>query len=227
MQGLRMRVLASLMLLISVVAVSTLVYAATETSSGVKVSTIKSDLVEGNKRFMKGALTHPHQSVDRRAEIAAAQHPVAIVVSCSDSRVPPEILFDQGMGDLFVVRVAGNVLNDENIGSVEYAAEHLGTPLVVVLGHKRCGAVTAAVKGGEVPGHIAEIIKAIEPSVKAAKKKGGKGDLVEEASHLNVKRAVELLRSSQPLLAEMVKSGKLTIVGAYYDLDSGAVDFMK
>ncbi len=193
----------------------------------ISAAAAKQQLVDGNKRFVQGNLMHPNQSIERRNEVAQAQHPLAIVVGCSDSRVPPEVVFDQGIGDLFVVRVAGNILNDENIGSVEYAAEHLGAPLVIVLGHQRCGAVTAAVKGGEAPGHIEDIVKAIEPAVDEAKKKCGKCDLVEKAAHINVQRAVRQLRTSEPLLAEMVKSGKLTVAGAFYDLDSGTVNFMK
>jgi carbonic anhydrase len=122
-----------------------------------------------------------------------------------------------------VIRVAGNVLNDVNIGSIEYAAEHAGVPLVVVLGHKRCGAVTAAVEGGHAAGHIENIVEAILPAVEEAKKRKGK-NIVEEAAHINVERAVKTLTTSDPILSHLVKEGKLTVIGAYYDLDTGKVE---
>jgi len=183
-------------------------------------------LMSGNARYAAGEPTHPRQGMERRKEVTLSQHPAAIVVSCSDSRVPPEIIFDQGVGDLFVVRVAGNVLNDVNTGSVEYAAEHFNVPLVIVLGHERCGAVTATVKGGEAPWHIGSIVEAILPAVAEAKKCCSEGDLVEAAAHINVERAVKALRDSNPILSHLVKKGKLTVIGAYYDLDSGKVELL-
>ncbi len=183
-------------------------------------------LMAGNSRYTGGELAHPRQGAERMKDVALSQHPGAIVVSCSDSRVPPEIIFDQGLGDLFVVRVAGNVLNDVNIGSVEYAAEHFDVPLVVVMGHKRCGAVTEAVKGGEAPGHIASIVDAIAPAVAEARKCSRGCDLVERASHINVERAVKALKDSDPILSHLVKKGKLSVIGAYYDLDTGKVELL-
>ncbi|HEY4484757.1 MAG TPA: carbonic anhydrase, partial [Nitrospiria bacterium] len=115
-------------------------------------------LMEGNARYVEGKMLHPNQAADRMGELAKGQHPFAVILGCADSRVPPEIVFDQGLGDLFVLRVAGNIADDAVIGSIEYAVEHLGTTLVFVLGHERCGAVSAAVevvtKGAKVPGHI-------------------------------------------------------------------------
>lgn len=184
-------------------------------------------LKAGNARFVESKLIHPNQSLERRNELVAGQAPKAVVISCSDSRVPPELVFDQGLGDLFVVRVAGNILNNENIGSVEYAVEHTGAPLVVVLGHKKCGAVAAAVKGGDIPGHIKSITDAIEPAVREAKKTAGKGDVAEKAAHINVENVVRALKTSQPILAEELKEGDVKIVGAYYDLDSGKVEWLK
>jgi carbonic anhydrase len=183
-------------------------------------------LMEGNKRYAEGKLLHPHQGIDRRKDVAEGQHPIAIIVACSDSRVPPEIVFDQGLGDIFVVRVAGNVLSEVNIGSIDYAAEHFGIPLVIVLGHTRCGAVTVAVKGGEVTGHVRSILEAIEPAVNEARKQCRECDLVDAAARINVDRVVKNLQDSGPILSHLIKEGKLTIVGAYYDLDTGKVELL-
>ena len=182
-------------------------------------------LLEGNLRFANDQLQHPHQDAARRAEVLAGQSPFAVVVTCSDSRLPPEVIFDQGIGDVFVVRTAGNVLDDIALGSIEYAVEHLKTPLVLVLGHQSCGAVTAVAQGGELAGHMADIAKEIEPAV--AKAKGQPGDLVENAIDENIRAVVERLKTSEPILAGFVKSGALKIAGARYDLDSGKVTFFK
>lgn len=180
-------------------------------------------LIEGNLRYINSQTIHPDQTAEVRAEIATRQKPFAIVVTCSDSRVPPEIIFDQGLGDLFVIRVAGNVVDNFELGSVEYAAEHLGVQLVVVLGHERCGAVEAAVKGGKAPGHIASLVNAIKPSVEKAKKE--KGDLFENSIKNNTNAVAQKIKNSRPLLAELVKEGKLIVVPARYDLDDGKVIF--
>ncbi len=180
------------------------------------------ELIQGNKRYAGTWPRHPHQSAARRKEVAQAQHPFACILSCSDSRVPPEIIFDQGIGDLFVVRVAGNIADDAAIGSLEYAVERLGTPLIVVLGHKRCGAVQAAVSGGRARQHLDSITKVIEPAVAIARKQPG--DVVDNAVEANVQVVVKQLGSSQPTLAELVKNGKLKIVGATYDLDTGLIN---
>src|SRR5947207_5042367 len=133
-----------------------------------------SKLKEGNGRYTSGNLQHPGQTTERRTELAKTQHPFAGIVSCSDSRVPPEIVFDQGLGDLFVVRVAGNVINDEGLGSVEYTVDHLGTRLILVLGHQSCGAVKAAretiAAKGKAPGHIESLVTSIKPAVEATAK---------------------------------------------------------
>src|SRR5512133_15490 len=130
-----------------------------------------SKLKEGNGRYTSGNLQHPGQTAERRTELAKTQHPFAAIVSCSDSRVPPEIVFDQGLGDLFVVRVAGNVINDEGMGSIEYTVDHLGTRLILVLGHQSCGAVKAAretiAARSKAPGHIQSLVAAIQPAVEA------------------------------------------------------------
>jgi len=142
-------------------------------------------------------------------------------VCCSDSRVPPEIIFDQGLGDLFVVRSAGQVLGDAALGSIEYAVEHLGSKLIMVLGHERCGAVTAATKEGDAPGHIDSLVRAIKPAVERAKDE--QGDLVANSINMNVKLQVQALKKTDPIISEHVKNKGLKIVGASYDLDTGSV----
>ena len=212
-----------------------------------------SRLKEGNARFTAGNPQHPHESSDersymaknsyenagmislgmtseqaakRRAGLTKSQHPFAIILSCSDSRVPPEIVFDEGLGDLFIVRVAGNVLNDEGLGSIEYAVDILGARLVVVLGHQSCGAVDAAMKTiaakGKAPGHIQSLVTAIKPVVDSTPK----GDL-DTTIKANVKHVVDALRSSTPILKAKVDSGDVQVVGAYYTLDTGAVTFLE
>ncbi len=182
------------------------------------------ELKAGNQRYVSGHFTHPHENLARRQELAAGQQPHAIFLTCADSRVAPEIVFDQGLGDLFDVRVAGNIAADDEIASMEYAAEHLHTPLIVVMGHQKCGAVSAAVQGGAPDGHLPALIKAIQPAVSQAKKLPG--DNVENAVRINVENVVAQLRSSMPILAELVEQGKLKIVGAVYSLDTGKVDWL-
>jgi carbonic anhydrase len=179
-------------------------------------------LIDGNKRFVQNSLIHPNQTGARRTEVAGGQHPFAIILACSDSRVAPEILFDQGMGDLFVVRVAGNVLNDNGIGSIEYAVEHLHASLIVVMGHAKCGAVTAAVAGGHAPGRIQSLVESLEPAVKAVE--GAAGDKVVAATKANVERGVRILKGVPPILGEAVSAGKVKVVGAVYDITTGAVE---
>ena len=182
-------------------------------------------LISGNQHYASAQFTHPNQMSKRRMELCSGQHPFATIIGCSDSRVPPEIIFDQGLGDLFIIRVAGNVVDDLVLGSIEYAADHLHTPLIMVLGHEKCGAVTATVEGGEAHhGHFDAFMKAIKPAVD--KVKALSGDKVDNAVRANVKRVVEQLKSSNPILAELVKEGKLKIVGARYDLDTGLVDIL-
>jgi carbonic anhydrase len=165
------------------------------------------------------------QAAKRRAELTKNQHPFAIIVSCSDSRVPPEIVFDQGLGDLFVLRVAGNVTDDHSLGSAEYAVDHLAVRLIVVLGHQRCGAVKAArdtiAAKSEAPAHIQSLVTAIQSAVEATVH----GDL-ETTVKANVKDVVQALRSSTPILKPKVDSDELRVVGAYYSLDTGSVTFL-
>jgi len=165
------------------------------------------------------------QAAKRRAELAKSQHPFAVVIGCADSRVPPELVFDQGLGDLFVLRVAGNVINDESLGSIEYAVDHLAVRLIVVLGHQHCGAVKAAkdtiAAKGTAPGHIQSLVTAIKPAVDAT----AGGDL-DATINANVKNVAESLRSSTPVLKAKVSSGEVSVVGANYSLDTGAVSFL-
>lgn len=182
-------------------------------------------LLAGNARYVEGKPTHQNQDAARRTATATSQKPFAVIVSCSDSRVPPEILFDAGIGDLFIIRSAGHVVDDVALGSIEYALEHCGTTLVVVLGHERCGAVAAVVKGGEMPGHIPSLVRAISPAVEMMRSKPG--DLAENAMRSNVGLTVYQLKSSKPVIEEMVKAERVKIVGARYDLDDGKVEIIK
>lgn len=177
-------------------------------------------LLDGNQRFTGHHLEHPDQSEERVLELTQSQHPFATVLSCADSRVAAEIIFDQGLGDIFDVRVAGNIATPEVVGSIEYAVELLETPLLMVLGHERCGAVTAAVKNEPLPGEIGTFVQAILPAVNQVK--GQPGDAVDNAVTANVRYQVEqVLRSS--LVRDRQRSGQLQVVGARYDLDTGTV----
>ncbi|MGJ5630681.1 carbonic anhydrase [Nostoc sp. CALU 1950] len=177
-------------------------------------------LVEGNQRFVDHHPQYPDQSALRLQEVAQAQHPFATILSCADSRVPAEIVFDQGIGDIFDVRIAGNIATHEALGSIEYAVVLLSSPLLMVMGHERCGAVTAAVQNESLPGDISTFVQAIKPALK--KVKGQPGDAVENAVVANVQYQIERLKRSK-LLTKQVEAGKLKIVGGRYDLDTGRV----
>lgn len=182
-------------------------------------------LLEGNQRFVAGKLEHPNQTPERRAEVAKGQHPFAAVLACSDSRTPPEIIFDRGLGDIFTVRVAGNVADQVVIESLEYSVKHLGVRVVMVLGHRRCGAVTAAVEGHEEANEdVGPMLKELKPAVRATR--GMPGDPVENAVRENVKLVMKNLAASEELSA-MVRSGELKIVGGIYDLDTGTIEMLK
>jgi len=180
-------------------------------------------LIEGNNRYVSSKMVHPNQTAERRKEVAKGQKPFAVIIGCSDSRIPPEILFDQGIGDLFVIRVAGNIVDDVELGSVEYAVDHLGTKLVVVLGHGKCGAVTATAQGGEAHGHIGSIVRTIAPAVEKAKAQSG--DLVDNAIRINVGLVVDKIKSSS-IIKKMLEQDAIRVAGAYYDIDSGKVDII-
>jgi carbonic anhydrase len=185
---------------------------------------VLAELKTGNAHHVSKRYQHPHQTAGRQRELASGQHPHAIVLSCADSRVAPEIVFDQGLGDLFDVRVAGNVAGDAEIASIEYAASHLHVPVLVVVGHQHCGAVSAAAEGGEAEGHLPSLLAMIRPAVEAARTQPG--DLIETAVKINVENVVRQLRESTPVLAELVGRGTLTVVGAVYSLDTGKVAWL-
>jgi carbonic anhydrase len=182
------------------------------------------ELKAGNDHHAAKRYQHPHQTAARQRELTATQHPHAIILSCADSRVAPEIILDQGLGDLFDVRVAGNVASDAELASIEYAALHLHTPLLVVMGHQKCGAVTAAAEGGEAEGHLPSLLALIRPAVERAKTQPG--DLIDNAVRLNVENVVRQVRGSAPVLAGLVERGSLTVVGAVYSLDTGKVAWL-
>lgn len=181
------------------------------------------ELMAGNERFVATKRKSPHQDFVRVTEVAKGQAPFAAILSCADSRVVPEILFDQGIGDLFVARVAGNIATIEDIASEEYAVAVLGASLLMVIGHERCGAVDAALKGGELPGVIGSLVTAIRPAVEASE--GQPGDRLANAVKANVRVQVRRLQSS-PVIGGLVKQGKLKVVGGYYDLDTGKVELV-
>lgn len=181
-------------------------------------------LLEGNKRFVEGKRQNPNQSRLRLQETAVAQYPFASILGCADSRVPAEIVFDQGLGDLFVVRVAGNIASQTAIGSLEFATAVLGSQMIIVLGHSRCGAVQAAIKDEPLPGRIGVFVEEIKPAVERVRLKTG--DLEANAIIANVQYQVEQLQQSSTILAKLVREGKLKIVGGRYDLASGKVTML-
>ncbi len=185
-------------------------------------------LMDGNKRFVSGGLSQKDLGEARRKELAGGQHPSAIVVTCSDSRVAPEYIFDQGLGDIFVVRVAGNVLDPISLGSIEYAAEHLHSPLLVLMGHEKCGAVAAAMESkGKAEGNIGTILKKIMPAVKKASVKGAsKEDILIRAIKENVAQSYKFIVRKSPVLKHMIHKGELKVVGAFYHLGSGEVEVL-
>lgn len=178
-------------------------------------------LLDGNVRFASGQAVHPHQTLLRRTEVAEGQKPFAVIVGCSDSRTSPEVVFDEGLGDLFVTRIAGSIVDDAALGSIEYAVEHLGASVVMVLGHESCGAVTAAMKGGELPGKIGAFVDPILPAVEAVKKAGK--PTLDAAIAENVRRTAAAIAVRSTLLDEKIKTGKLKVVAACYSLHTGVV----
>jgi carbonic anhydrase len=189
-------------------------------------------LKEGNARFMAGQLPERSRDRERRLDIARGQKPFAVLVGCSDSRVSPELLFGRGLGELFIVRNAGNTVDTAAMGSVEYAVAELGVPLVVVLGHERCGAVAAALEVVEhnttFPGVIGEMVEPIIPAVLAARSAAaetGHGAWLDASVRMNARRVAGRLRTSQAVLIEPLQAGKLKVVAARYDLEDGSVDF--
>ena len=185
-------------------------------------------LEAGNKRFASGKPVHPDETLERIRELKKGQHPFAIVVSCSDSRVPAELVFDQGLGDIFSIRTAGNVMGDYELGSIEYAIEHLDCKLVIVMGHKDCGAMKAFIKSNghyEQADHIKKIIEYIE-NEKEEKNLAIHNDLVlDKVIDANIEHGVVFLKTAEPILKEFYDNKKVAIVGAVYDIETGKVTF--
>ena len=182
-------------------------------------------LLSGNEKYLSGNIT-PNIDASLRTDLAAnGQKPYAIVITCSDSRVPAELIFDSSLGDIFVIRTAGNVVSDFEIGSVEYGAEHLGSPLVLVLGHTSCGAVTAATEGGEAGGKIQSIVDEITPSVQKAKNEGAE-DVLSTAIEFNVMNSVNKILSSD-IIKELVEEEKVKIIGGVYDINTGTITIIE
>ena len=171
-------------------------------------------LKEGNARFVSGSLTQKDDYATLREKLSTGQHPFAVVLCCSDSRVAPEIIFDQKLGDLFVIRNAGNIVDEEVLGSIEYAVEHLETPLVVVMGHAACGAVTATCQGDDLPGHILDLAKRIKPSI-------NKSCCIDDNAKQHAKRMAQLIEED-----EIVHHVGAKVVAAFYDLQSGKVEWL-
>jgi carbonic anhydrase len=178
-------------------------------------------LLTGNKRFLSGKLEHPNHCEESRKGLVSGQEPIAVVLACADSRVPPVDIFDQGLGDLFVLRVAGNIINDHILGSIEYAVSHLHTPLVVVMGHSSCGAVGAVAQGVKLGGHIASLTPSIEAALKKAK--GQEGHWTNNAAKELAKTTAQRIKESEPIVADLVNEGKVLVVATYYDLSTGEV----
>ncbi|MEW6733015.1 MAG: carbonic anhydrase [Acidobacteriota bacterium] len=178
-------------------------------------------LIQGNERFANNNMQSRDLSAAKLTELAKGQNPFAIVLACSDSRVSPELIFDQSLGDIFVVRVAGNIMDEAALGSIEYAAEHLKSPLIFVLGHEKCGAVTAATEEKGAPGNIQYLVNEIKPAVKKAKLQGG--DLVAKSVDENVRNVVATMAGRSEILTHLLKENKVKLAGGTYSLSTGKV----
>jgi len=212
----------SLIISISLCSFAVLLFAKDHPEASVGADDALARLKEGNARFATSTVSTEKPTAAKRAETAQAQHPFAIILACADSRTAPEIVFDQNIGDLFVIRTAGNLVDDHALGSIEYAVAHLGARLVLVLGHQRCGAVKAALDSDTAPGHVQSLVRDIQPAVKAMKgKEGDATDLVvAENAHL---MAARIRREAK--LGELAK--EVRIISGVYDLDSGKVELAK
>ena len=185
--------------------------------------TVWSDLMAGNQRFVAGK-PRSYDLVPLRRKLASGQSPNVIILSCSDSRVSPEVIFDQSLGDIFVVRTAGNIADPVALGSIEYAVDHIHSPLLVVLGHTKCGAVTAACSGDKMPSpNLDAIVSKISPAVSQAKSYAKPDDLIEAAIKENVHQSAKDVQANSEIVRDAVKSGKLKVVEAEYQLDTGEV----
>jgi carbonic anhydrase len=209
---------------------ATMEEAMSQPNSGISPEEALQLLKEGNGRFSAGVCFYPPIGADRRAEVVAhGQHPYATIIGCSDSRVPLEVLFNSGIGDIFVIRVAGNVCATDEIGSAEYGVDHLGTPLCVVLGHSHCGAVTAVMTGAAVHGSIPQLVAPIVPVAEQVKQDNpgvAPEQLVGLAVVANIWQGVANLLTQSAEIRHAVSSGRAQVIGAVYDLESGVVDWL-
>ena len=215
-----MRITFNVLAIIACSSIVALVLAAEHPVASVSADAALAKLKEGNLRFASSEVSQSKPTAARRAETAQEQHPFAIVLGCADSRTAPEIVFDQNIGDLFVVRTAGNLVDDHGLGSIEYAVAHLGARLVVVLGHQRCGAVKAALESDHAPGHIESLVRDIQPAVKAAK--GKPGDPLSATVAENARQVAAQIKA-KAALGDLAK--EVRIVSAVYDLDTGKIDW--
>jgi len=226
----RKKIGPNLFVILFLSALAPLVLAAGAAAPGLSADEALKLLKDGNCRFKEGRAIHPRQDAARRAlTFGQGQHPFAAVLSCADSRVPVETIFDQGIGDLFVVRVAGNVAATDELGSLEYAVDPLGVPLVVVLGHSNCGAVIAVVEGAKLPGNLGPLLAPIKPAVSKAREEnpGAAAEaLIDAAIRNNVFQAMEDVLRLSPVIKAKVKAGEVKLMGAIYELDTGEVQWL-
>ncbi len=186
-------------------------------------------LRDGNHRFVSGNRTFPHLDKARLKELLSGQHPYATVITCSDSRVAPEHIFDTGLGDIFTIRVAGNVCDTDEVGSIEYGVDHLGTPILVVMGHTSCGAVTAVATKAELHGSIPALVDNIKPAIEKVQSEHPNlhgNDLVSAAIKANVWQSIDDLLKTSHATRERIKDGRLKVIGAIYHLEDGKVDWL-
>ncbi|PYL35695.1 MAG: carbonic anhydrase [Verrucomicrobia bacterium] len=215
-----MRITSKVLATVASSSVVALVLAAEHPAASVSADAALAKLNEGNLRFATSEVSQSKPTAARRAETAQEQHPFAIILGCADSRTAPELIFDQNLGDLFVIRTAGNLVDDHALGSIEYAVAHLGARLVVVLGHQRCGAVKAALESDHAPGHIESLVRDIQPAVKAAK--GKPGDPLSATVAENARQVAAQIKA-KAALGDLAK--EVRIVSAVYDLDTGKIDW--
>jgi carbonic anhydrase len=185
---------------------------------------VLSDLAAGNRQFATQSYTHAPVLTRQRAGLTTSQAPKAVVVGCSDSRVPPELVFNQGLGSLFVIRTAGGALDDAAIGSIEYAVEHLGVPLVIVLGHEQCGAVKAAMQENRETGKLQRLVDRLHPALVHVPYTPG--DPVDNAVRANVVHVMAHLQATEPVLAPASRSGRIKVLGGVYSLSTGRIEFL-
>lgn len=195
----------------------------------VSATDVLKELVEGNERFLENHPLHPDQTMEVIRNLKKGQHPFVTVVTCSDSRVPPELIFDQGLGDIFVIRNAGNIISDYELGSIEYAVEHLKTPLILVLGHTQCGAVKAFIehKNDSIPNHIQKIVDYIKSETEQLSISESDSNYYEEAVQQNVFHGVHSIKKSEPYLVKMVLEKKVVVKGAVFNLETGKIELLK